>query len=605
MRKLPDDDASSRARSAIVPSRRGGSAPGRDAGDRADRVLHRRHARGAGHARDAERRRARGGGGAWGRRGARRRRDGRPRAARTPSGTRPLRRPGADAPGRRALEDAALAVGYAAGARDLGGVPVSLTRRAAGGDVSVDLHRRAVGREIDRDGGDAVDVAQRGRQSAHRWQDMPPTTRWTTARAGAWTPRAARAGVHDVVLPSTASRSAAARRTSTADALFDSRETATSRTPRTPRSAVTAPCRAAHHALDAEDGGRLAGFDIAPGGGRRWRVPPGMWHAPGAVVVILARTTKPGARAPRPSYPEVSDAFGALSAPRGARSPLPGASSAASLARSRRPSRPPRRPSAPSPAPRAFAPLALAATAGGGALAFRARVTIAAASSEHGDAGVVAVRAPRADAAFAASSPIPRRAPAPAAGGLRAARGPGAGVPPRAPVVAAASAAPSSAASRSRAPPSRAASRAPRAHHRARRRARPTPPRPRAAAADGPVPLLRVRGPRPGARPRRGDEPLGLATPTGIGGHRDPRGRPPPRRLPHGQRQDPLPPPDRRRHRRRARVQGARARPKCARRRSDARARRQVAASPSSSRTRGVQLGAHHRQRPHATQRAT
>ena len=40
---------------------------------------------------------------------------------------------GADAPGRRALEDAALAVGYAAGARAiLAAYPVSLTRREEG-----------------------------------------------------------------------------------------------------------------------------------------------------------------------------------------------------------------------------------------------------------------------------------------------------------------------------------------------------------------------------------------------------------------------------------------------------------------------------------------
>ena len=66
---------------------------------------------------------------------------------------------------------------------------------------------------------------------------------------------------------------------------------------------------------------------------------------------------------------------------------------------------------------------------------------------------MVAVRAPRADAAFAARrAPIPRRAPAPAAGGLRPARGPGAGASPRA--------RPSSPPPRRRAPPRRRRARA-------------------------------------------------------------------------------------------------------------------------------------------------
>ena len=113
---------------------------------------------------------------------------------------------------------------------------------------------------------------------------------------------------------------------------------------------------------------------------------------------------------------------------------------------------------------------------------------------------------PRADAAFAARrAPIPRRAPAPAAGGLRPARGPGAGAsPPRAPVVAAASAArASSAASRSRAPSfARRIARAPFALTTARAAAHARPPpasTPRAAAADEP------------ASPSSGFADLGLA----------------------------------------------------------------------------------------------
>ena len=153
---------------------------------------------------------------------------------------------GADAPGRRALEDAAGERG--------------------GGDVSVDLHRRAVGREIDRDGGDAVDVAQRPGDpvraplAGHAADDEVDDG----AGGGRGRRGPARAGVHDVeaaILDRLAERRdrdghvephrRAFRLKGDGD-VADAGDAPQRRRHR-PRA------RAAHHALDAEDGGRLAG----------------------------------------------------------------------------------------------------------------------------------------------------------------------------------------------------------------------------------------------------------------------------------------------------------------------------------------------------------